>query len=84
MKITRDEFQTWAEHPITRWVFGGLRVQSELLKQEWIEGAWNQDMLDPVEKTRTHARWDIMNQIADISYEDACAYTGQSPADEEG
>ena len=83
MTILRDEFEIWIEHPITQWLLNGLRAESEALKAGWLEAAWDQDMLDPIEKTRSHARWDIMNQIAGITYEDACAYTGQVPLDEE-
>ncbi len=62
--ITEDEFLAWYDHPVTRWVREGLSREAELVRADWIGGAWDADQLDPATKTRAHARWDILDHIA--------------------
>ena len=82
MTVTRDDFAAWAEHPVTQWILSAFGSQADALREGWIEGAWNADRLDPVEKTRAHTRWDILSQVADLTYETACEYAGQEQTED--
>lgn len=81
--VSREEFEAWAEHPVSQWILKAFGSQADALREDWIEGAWEADRLDPVEKTRAHTRWDILSQIGALTYETACAYAGQEQTEDE-
>lgn len=77
MIVSREDYLSWADHPVSRWLMSAFGSQAEAIRETWIDGAWNNDALDHVAKTRAHARWDILSQISGLEYEEACAFAGQ-------
>jgi hypothetical protein len=44
---TVDEFATWCEHPVTRWVAAAYAASAEQNKQQWLAATWNDDLVPP-------------------------------------
>lgn len=83
LTVSNDDFEAWRDHPVTRWLLTAFGSQAEAIKEGWEQAAWHNDQLDPIDKTRAHARWDILDALSTLSYEDACEYAGEKPEGEE-
>lgn len=70
MKIEKDDFNQWLDHPVTEWVFARLRDKSEECKQSWLARSWGQGQNDPLLLADLRARAEAWTDIADMKYED--------------
>lgn len=46
MKIDKDEYEAWREHPVSQAVFAELRELAENRKQLWITKSWETGDVD--------------------------------------
>jgi len=74
LNFDEDEFITWREHPISRFVFDTvLRHGTEEAKEYWIKQAWESGNLSPVFHMECKARAALADQLRTLNYEDLVA-----------
>lgn len=47
MKIDKEEYEVWREHPVTAAVFTQLRELAENRKQVWVHQSWDTGKCEP-------------------------------------
>jgi hypothetical protein len=78
-EITRDDFASWRENPVTQWVFAGLAEIADLQRQHWIETSWGQGACLPNLLAELRVRADTAKSIIEVEYERLCAVLEQEP-----
>lgn len=76
---TREEFQAWAQNPVSQWVFRGARAASEAQKAHWNELSWESGKADPLELCELRTRSDAYLALVETGYEDWCSIQGDEP-----
>lgn len=70
MKFTRDEFEAWREHPMTRLVLDQyVRDQLTLTRETHDDEAWN-GRLDPEKHASLRERHETLEWIQELSFEE--------------
>lgn len=71
---TVDEFSTWCEHPVTKWVAAAYATSAESNRQQWLADSWHSDPVDPqvLERNRAvyFARADAYQSFLATAWED--------------
>lgn len=79
MAISRDDFNTWRENPVTEWVFKALETIEAAQKQHWLETSWDQKACEPTLLHELQVRADTARAIIDVSYDRLCEVLGDEP-----
>ncbi|MDB5584305.1 MAG: hypothetical protein JWR80_9481 [Bradyrhizobium sp.] len=77
--MTAEEFQAWAENPVTKWVFKAVKRASELQKDAWDKASWDEGEADPLLLTELRARADAYLAIVETPYERMCELNDEEP-----
>jgi hypothetical protein len=80
--VTREEFNSWAESPATRWVFRAIVRASELQKEEWDRVSWQDGSADPLVLHTLRTRADAYLGLIETPYERLCELNGEEPEEE--
>lgn len=75
--MTRDDFEAWAESPVTQWVFRAVRNAAQLQKEDWDRRSWENGEADPLALVELRARADAYSAIAETPYERMCELNGE-------
>src|SRR5690349_4376101 len=67
---SQDEFDAWAEHPVTRFVAAAHEAAAEAVRQEWIDASWGASILDQNMLTRNQTRADAYQAFSTTGLED--------------
>lgn len=81
MAPTKEEFQAWQSHPITRWVFKGARTGTQAQKAAWDKAAWDKGSADQLLLTELRTRADAYAALEETTYEGWCELNGDSPTE---
>lgn len=74
LPFDEDEFVTWRENAITRFVFDTvLELGAKEAKQYWTKQAWEKGNLDPILHMECKSRVALADQLRTITYEDLVA-----------
>ena len=68
--ITEDDFLTWREHAVTRWVFAAINTASEAQKQAWVDASWINGSADPAALHELRTRADAYRALIDSTFAD--------------
>ena len=66
--ISEEEFLSWHDDPVTRWVLSACRKAAEENKLAWVEASWDAGNPDPLLLTELRTRADAYLALADTQY----------------
>lgn len=67
--MTEDDFLSWREHPVTRWVFKGIEAASAAQRDEWLRLSWLGGVANPDVLIELRTRADSLLGLTETSYE---------------
>lgn len=70
MKIEKDDFEQWRDHPVTEQVFAAVRKLAERSKEKWVEFSWGGGNPDPLMLADLRARAEIANDLCELTFEE--------------
>ncbi len=76
---TREEFQAWRDHRVTRWVFRGLAVGADKNREAWVRDSWTSGQADPLKLAELRSRADAYAAPEETTYEGWCEFNGDNP-----
>ena len=82
MPVTRDDFLTWRENPVTKWVFQALETAAAETKTAWVEASWHHKVSSPELLLELKTREDAYRALIDTTYERFCEIFGEEPTEE--
>lgn len=72
--ITRDEFELWRAHPVTKWVMRALENAREQERAEWMRISWEAAPADghtsPTALIELRTRFDTMGEVTGYTFEE--------------
>lgn len=74
--MTRDQWESWLEHPATKVVFLAARSMSERQREAWISASWEAGHSDPLLLTELRSRADAYAALHETTYEQWCEAAG--------
>lgn len=81
----REDFTRWREDPMTKMVFGALKLASAAQKTAWEEASWGGAVARPDELARTLAelrvRADCYDALHEMTIEDVTKWLGIEDAE---
>lgn len=78
---TREEFEAWRDHPVSRMVFAGLARNADECREAWQDASWGQGHATPDLLVELRTRADTLRTLEDASYEAWCETLGLDPQD---
>lgn len=88
-EYTPEDFEAWAEQPMTRLVIAGLEAMAVQQQTNWQAGAWSAEYLTPegreqqlIALNRAKVRAETYREMANITLADVLAANGLEPAQE--
>jgi hypothetical protein len=66
--ITEDDFLTWREHPVTKWVFDAIERGVEAQKSAWIDASWEAGKADPEMLIELRTRADAYRALNETTF----------------
>jgi hypothetical protein len=69
---SREEFDAWLDHPVTRFVLGALERQAQAQEAEWRHWSWEVGTADQRQLDELRTRADAYRSMAETSYEGFC------------
>ena len=66
--ITEDDFLTWRENPVTRWVFRAIELATDAQREDWIVRSWENGIADPAVLIELRVRADAYRALYETSY----------------
>lgn len=76
---TRDEFDAWADHHVTRFVLAALERAAQAQEAEWRYWSWEMGKADPGQLSALRTRADAYRSIAETGYEGFCEWLEPIP-----
>lgn len=76
---TREEFEAWQDHPISKAVFVGLEINADECREEWAKASWDKGGADQLLLAELRTRSDALLSLVDATYEDWCSLMGWEP-----
>lgn len=74
MKITKEDFETWRDNPVTEEVFRAFDRLAERAKAEWLSMSWDKGQCDPVVRADLKARAEVVQDFREMTHEDLEAW----------
>lgn len=74
---SEEEFITWRENPITRWILGACAKAAAENRQAWIEASWSAGNADPLLLVELKSRADAYLALEQTAYEGWLATHGE-------
>jgi hypothetical protein len=69
-QISKDEFDSWLESPVTRVVFDLFKEHMKKAEETWMAASWEKGRVDPVLLADLRARYSVLRQITTLTHED--------------
>jgi hypothetical protein len=66
---TAEEFATWKDHPVTRWVLSACAKTAAENREHWSNAAWNTGDAHQALLTENRTRADAYMALAQTEYE---------------
>jgi hypothetical protein len=79
--FTREDFQLWADHPITQWVSRAYGVQAKELHDQWVDASWSRGVADKDMLISHRAQAVLLERMGEPTYDSICDLMGQEPKD---
>ena len=70
MKITKEDFESWRDNPVTEEVFRAFDRLAEKAKQDWLAKSWVHGSCDPLYLADLRARAEVVEDFRKITIED--------------
>lgn len=64
-----DEFEAWAQHPVTQYVAAAFKASAEAQRDAWAEQSWGTGQADPIELAVLRARADAYMALLETGLE---------------
>ena len=79
---SREEFDAWRDHPVTQFVFAGLRAAARAQKEAWADSSWEQGISSEILLNELRVRADAYSSLEEGGYEAFCEWAGVEPEPE--
>lgn len=76
---TDDEFASWLEHPVTKWMRATAAGLADDRRAAWLEASWGTGKAPEGLLMQLRGQADAHLWFADIEYSAACEAAGQDP-----
>lgn len=80
--MTQDDFLTWKQHPVTKWVFRALETAAQAQKAAWVEASWERGVSNPDLLLELRTQEAAYRSLSDLTYERTCEVLGDVPVNE--
>ncbi len=70
MKIEKEDFDSWRDHPITQEVMRAFDLLGEKAKEKWLAASWGRGQCDPLLLADLKARAEVVQDFREITFED--------------
>lgn len=78
-KPSRDEFDTWLDHPVTQFVLAALEQAAQAQESEWRHWSWEMGKADQGQLNALRTRADAYRSIGETGYEGFCEWLEPAP-----
>jgi uncharacterized phage-associated protein len=68
VKITKEDFESWRDNPVTEEVFRAFDWLGEKAKQQWLAMSWDKGNCDPVLLADLRARAQVVEDFRKIEF----------------
>ena len=72
-----DEFETWADNPVTLWVMDAYDKLADEQRAAWLVASWDGNQANPLLLAELRARADAYRSMGESEYADLLAAHGQ-------
>lgn len=70
MKIEKEDFEQWRDHPVTERVFRALGLLSDQAKQRWIDVSWGGGEPIPALLIELKSKAEVINDLCELTFEE--------------
>lgn len=70
MSITREDYESWRDNPVTQAVYEALRRKADAAKTAWVDASWSSGQVSEVLLADLRATANICNDIRGLTFEE--------------
>jgi hypothetical protein len=70
MSLTKEDYESWRDHPITQMLHEALKRKAEGARAAWLDASWTSGQVSEVLLADLRATANICNDIRGLTYEE--------------